>query len=77
MDTERTAAEALGLLSDTRRIDILRTVARAQNEDGQRMTADLSFSEIYDRVGSRTGTLTGPLRPRRVHARGVFPVRRA
>jgi hypothetical protein len=50
MDTERTAAEAFGLLSDATRLDILRTVARAQNENGQRMAADLSFSEIYDRV---------------------------
>jgi hypothetical protein len=77
MDTERTAAEVFGLLSDATRIDILRTVARAQHEDGQRMAADLLLSEVYDRVGSRAGTLAGPLRPRRVHARGVFPVRRA
>jgi hypothetical protein len=50
MDTERTAAEAFGLLSDETRLDILRTVARAQTEDRETGVANLSFSEIYDRV---------------------------
>jgi hypothetical protein len=50
MDTERTAAEVFGLLSDETRLDILRTVAEAQHEDRDRGVAELSFSEIYDRV---------------------------
>ncbi len=48
--TERTAAEALGLLSEETRLDILRTVAEAQNESQRRDTAEVTFSEIYDRV---------------------------
>ena len=50
MTTERTAAEAFGLLSDETRLDILRTLAEAQNEDHRTGVAELSFSEVYDRV---------------------------
>lgn len=50
MDTERTATEAFGLRSDETRLDILRTVAEAQNEDRESGIAELSFSEVYDRA---------------------------
>lgn len=50
METERTADDVFGLLSDEIRLDILRTVALAQHEEGQTGVASLSFSDIYDRV---------------------------
>jgi hypothetical protein len=50
MDTERTATEVFGLLADEIRLDILRTVARAQQGNRTTGVAKLSFSEIYDRV---------------------------
>ncbi|MFC6974840.1 winged helix-turn-helix domain-containing protein [Halomicroarcula sp. GCM10025709] len=50
MGSEQTADELFQLLSDEIRLDILRTVAVAQNENKQRGVASLSFSEIYDRV---------------------------
>jgi len=50
MATERSAAEAFGLLSDETRLDVLRTVAIAQNEERREAGAALSFSEIYERV---------------------------
>ena len=50
METERSADEIFGLLSDEIRLDILQTVARAQNEKKQTGIASLSFSDIYDRV---------------------------
>ncbi len=50
MESERTAAEVFGLLSDEIRLDILRTIARAQHERKRTGVADLSFSDIYDRV---------------------------
>jgi len=50
MDDERTAAEVFGLLSDETRVDILRTVARAQQERRESGVTELSFSDIYDRV---------------------------
>lgn len=49
-DTEETAADVFGLLSEEIRVDILRTVARAQNEGHNPTIAELSFSDIYDRV---------------------------
>jgi len=48
MDGERTAADVFRLLSDQTRLDVLRTVARAQHEGSGPGT--LSFSDIYDRV---------------------------
>jgi DNA-binding transcriptional ArsR family regulator len=50
MDRERTAADVFGLLADDTRLDILRTVAEAQHERRETGVANLSFSEIYDRV---------------------------
>jgi hypothetical protein len=50
MDSERTAAEVFGLLADETRVDVLRTIARAQNEHPRSGVAALSFSELYDRV---------------------------
>ena len=50
MGSEQTADEAFQLLSDEIRLDVLRTVAVAQNENKQTGVAALSFSEIYDRV---------------------------
>ena len=50
METERSADEVFGLLSDEIRLDILRTVALAQNERKQTGVAALSFSDIYNRV---------------------------
>ena len=50
METERPADEFFGLLSDETRLDILRSVARAQHERKQTGVASLSFSDIYDRV---------------------------
>jgi hypothetical protein len=49
-DTEQTAEEVFRLLSDETRLDILRTVARAQHDGEFEMATELSFSEIYDRV---------------------------
>lgn len=50
MGTHRTADRAFGLLSDEIRLDVLKTVARAQFEEKRREIASLSFSEIYERV---------------------------
>jgi len=50
MDTERTADSVFGLLADEIRLDILRTVARAQHENRTTGVTNLSFSDIYDRV---------------------------
>lgn len=50
MEPERTAADVFRLLSDEIRLDILRTVATAQHENRATGVADLSFSELYDRV---------------------------
>lgn len=50
METERTADDVFGLLSDEIRLDILRTVALAQHEEERTGVASLSFSDIYDRV---------------------------
>jgi len=50
METERTADDVFGLLSDEIRLDILRTVALAQHEERRTGVAALSFSDIYDRV---------------------------
>ena len=50
MGTEETADEVFQLLSDGIRLDVLRTVAVAQHENSRTGVAELSFSEIYDRV---------------------------
>jgi hypothetical protein len=50
MGDERTAADVFGLLSDDIRLDVLRAVAVAQQERKQDGVAELSFSEIYERV---------------------------
>lgn len=50
METDRTADEVFGLLSDKIRLDILRTVALAQHEQKRTGVTELSFSDIYDRV---------------------------
>ncbi|UHQ96137.1 helix-turn-helix domain-containing protein [Natrinema halophilum] len=50
METEQTAADVFGLLSDEIRLEILRTVALAQHEKRQTGVTELSFSDIYDRV---------------------------
>jgi hypothetical protein len=50
MGSERTAEAVFGLLSDEIRIDILKTVALAQQEEKQTGVASLSFSDIYERV---------------------------
>ncbi|WP_255150092.1 winged helix-turn-helix domain-containing protein [Halorarius halobius] len=44
------ADEVFQLLSDATRLDVLRTVAVAQHENKRTGVAQLSFSEIYDRV---------------------------
>lgn len=69
MDSERAADDVFGLLADDTRLDILRTVAEAQHERRATGVADLSFSEIYDRVdvdntsklSYHLGELTGTL----------------
>jgi len=50
METERTAADVFGLLSDETRLDVLRAVAVAQSETGGDGPAHLAFSDLYDRV---------------------------
>jgi hypothetical protein len=50
MGSEQTAEEVFQLLSDEIRLGVLRTVALAQHENRQTGVADLTFSEIYDRV---------------------------
>lgn len=50
MDSERTADNVFGLLADKTRLAILRAVAEAQRERPGTGVADLSFSDIYDRV---------------------------
>jgi len=50
MDSEQPADEVFQVLSDETRLDVLRTIAVAQNENRQTSVAALSFSEIYDRV---------------------------
>jgi hypothetical protein len=50
METERAADDVFGLLSDEIRLDILRTIALAQSEERKTGIAQLSFSEIYERV---------------------------
>jgi hypothetical protein len=51
MGADQSAAEVFGLLSDETRVDVLRTIAVAQNELGMGGgLPKLSFSEIYDRV---------------------------
>ena len=50
MGDEPTAAAVFRLLADETRLDVLRTVAVAQHENKQTGVAELSFSEIYDRV---------------------------
>lgn len=50
METERTPEDVFGLLADDIRLDILRTVALAQQEEQETGIAALSFSDIYDRV---------------------------
>lgn len=50
METEQTAEDVFGLLSDEIRLDILRTVAIAQQEKRETGVTELSFSDIYDRI---------------------------
>lgn len=50
MSDERSADEVFNLLSDEIRLDVLRTVALGQNEQPRTGVAELSFSDIYDRV---------------------------
>ena len=50
METERAPADVFGLLSDKIRLDILETIARAQSDEQESGVAELSFSEIYERV---------------------------
>lgn len=50
MGADQAAEDAFRLLSDGTRLDVLRTVAVAQREERETGVADLSFSEIYDRV---------------------------
>ena len=50
MGSEQTADEVFQVLSDATRIDVLRTIAVAQYENKQSGVAELSFSEIYDRI---------------------------
>lgn len=52
MVSERTAADTFALLSDESRVEILRSIAIAQNEQGPSNSgvAPLSFSGIYERV---------------------------
>jgi len=69
MDADRTADDVFGLLADETRLDILRTVARAQHEKRKTGVTELSFSDIYDRVdvdgtsklSYHLGELTGTL----------------
>jgi DNA-binding transcriptional ArsR family regulator len=52
MGTNKSAADVFGLLSDDTRVEILQAVARAQS-DAESMNAgpaELTFSEIYERV---------------------------
>lgn len=50
MESEQGAADVFQQLADENRLDILRTVAVAQNEERTTGVAKLSFSDIYDRV---------------------------
>jgi ssDNA-binding Zn-finger/Zn-ribbon topoisomerase 1 len=52
MTSDESAAAVLGLLSDETRVDVLRSVARAQAEceTVNSGPVELAFSEIYDRV---------------------------
>ncbi len=50
MGTERTASEVFQLLANETRLDVLRTIAVAQNENRRTGVARLSFSDIYERV---------------------------
>lgn len=50
MGSERAADDVFGLLADETRLDILCAVAAAQQEQRETGVADLSFSDIYDRV---------------------------
>jgi hypothetical protein len=50
METERSADDVFGLLSDEIRLNILRTVALSQHKEKQTGVATLSFSDIYDRI---------------------------
>jgi len=47
MGSEQAVDEIFQILSDETRLDVLRTVAVAQNENRQTSVAALSFSEIY------------------------------
>jgi DNA-binding transcriptional ArsR family regulator len=60
METEPNATEVFGLLSDETRLDVLRAVATAQHENERTGVADLSFSELYDRVDLKVFA-SGPL----------------
>jgi hypothetical protein len=50
MGSERTAAGVFGLLSDEIRLDVLRAIAVAQTDATETGVAELSFSDIYDRI---------------------------
>lgn len=50
MGDDQSAADVFALLSDETRVDILRTVAVAQHDRHLDGPAQLSFSDIYDRV---------------------------
>ena len=50
MGDDQSASDVFGLLSDETRVDILRTVAVAQNDKHLDGPAQLSFSDIYERV---------------------------
>lgn len=50
MSETDSAASVFGLLSDPIRVDVLRAIARAQYDAYREGLAELTFSEIYDRV---------------------------
>lgn len=49
-DGAQMAEDVFRLLSDETRLDILRTVARAQYEGERAPMTELSFSDLYERV---------------------------
>jgi DNA-binding transcriptional ArsR family regulator len=50
MGTAPSAADVFQLLADETRLDVLRAVAAAQHQNRRTGVADLSFSELYERV---------------------------
>lgn len=50
MESERAPDDVFGLLSDEIRLDVLETIARAQSDERKTGVAELSFSELYERV---------------------------